>query len=69
MMKHYRFLTTIMFLTMSIGVWAQETVVKGRVTDASDGSGLPGVNILEKGTSKGPPWSSPSWALNRRRYP
>ncbi|HEY4654151.1 MAG TPA: TonB-dependent receptor [Cyclobacteriaceae bacterium] len=53
MMKHYRFLTTIMFLTMSIGAWAQETVVKGRVTDASDGSGLPGVNILEKGTSNG----------------
>src|SRR5690606_6586799 len=52
MMKHYRSLTTIMFLTMALGAWAQETVV-GKVTDSSDGSGLPGVNILEKGTSNG----------------
>lgn len=52
MMKHYRSLITIVFLTMALGAWAQETVV-GKVTDSSDGSGLPGVNILEKGTSNG----------------
>lgn len=32
--------------------FAQQTV-SGKVTDAGDGSGIPGVNILEKGTSNG----------------
>jgi TonB-linked SusC/RagA family outer membrane protein len=52
MMRHYRYLTAILVLSSALGAYAQHTVV-GRVTDSSDGSGLPGVNILEKGTSNG----------------
>lgn len=33
--------------------WAQSRTVTGKVTSADDGSALPGVNILEKGTSNG----------------
>jgi iron complex outermembrane receptor protein len=35
------------------GVYAQNRTVKGKVTSADDGSGLPGVNIVIKGTSTG----------------
>jgi iron complex outermembrane receptor protein len=52
MTKHYRYLTAILLLLLALGAHAQQTVV-GRVTDGSDGAGLPGVNILEKGTSNG----------------
>ena len=34
-------------------LWAQERVVSGRVTDAEDGSGLPGVNVVLQGTTNG----------------
>jgi TonB-dependent starch-binding outer membrane protein SusC len=41
-------------LTLAIGVaWAQERTVSGRVTSADDGSALPGVNVLIKGTAQG----------------
>lgn len=33
--------------------WAQERTVSGRVTSAEDGSGLPGVNVLVKGSTVG----------------
>lgn len=33
--------------------WAQERTVSGRVTSADDGSPLPGVNVLLKGTTNG----------------
>src|SRR6478735_7320664 len=33
--------------------WAQERVVTGRVTSKDDGSALPGVNVVLKGTSNG----------------
>jgi len=39
-------------LLFSLGAFAQD-VVSGKVTDAGDGSGLPGVSIAVKGTSKG----------------
>lgn len=32
---------------------AQERVVSGRVTSSEDGSALPGVNIVQKGTANG----------------
>ncbi len=32
---------------------AQQVTVSGKVTDANDGSSLPGVNIFEKGTTNG----------------
>jgi TonB-linked SusC/RagA family outer membrane protein len=34
-------------------LWAQERTVSGRVTSAEDGSGLPGVNVVVKGTTNG----------------
>lgn len=34
-------------------LWAQERVVSGRVTDATDGTGLPGVNVVIQGTTTG----------------
>ncbi|MFN5549043.1 MAG: carboxypeptidase-like regulatory domain-containing protein, partial [Bacteroidota bacterium] len=46
-----RYLTVALVLGVSVA-FAQQTV-KGRVTSADDGSGIPGVNILEKGTSNG----------------
>lgn len=33
--------------------WAQERTVTGRVTSSEDGSGLPGVNVVLKGTTSG----------------
>lgn len=42
------------FILFSAGAtYAQERTITGTVTDASDKSGLPGVNILIKGTSQG----------------
>lgn len=34
-------------------LWAQERVVSGRVTDADEGLGLPGVNVVLQGTTSG----------------
>ena len=35
------------------GAWAQSTAITGKVTDADDGMGLPGVSVVEKGTYNG----------------
>ncbi|SEW19404.1 TonB-linked outer membrane protein, SusC/RagA family [Chitinophaga arvensicola] len=48
----------VLFLLLSVlflggQVFAQSRTVTGRVTDAKDGSGIPGANIQIKGTSKG----------------
>lgn len=43
----------IAFLLLSIAGFAQDKPVKGRVTSKSDGSGLPGANVLIKGTDRG----------------
>lgn len=43
---------TVFLLLGCVAVYAQQTV-SGKVSDAGDGSGIPGVNILEKGTSNG----------------
>jgi len=42
----------ISFLSVT-AAWSQTKTVTGKVTAADDGSALPGVNILEKGTSNG----------------
>lgn len=42
----------VCFMIFSLGVFAQENTVTGRVT-AEDGAPLPGVNIVQKGTSNG----------------
>lgn len=47
-------LTTCAVVLLSLGwAWAQERTVSGRVTDATDGSNLPGVNVTVKGTTRG----------------
>lgn len=43
----------VLLLFSSMAVWAQSRTITGRVTSSDDGTGLPGVNILEKGTSNG----------------
>ncbi|HEY0770973.1 MAG TPA: carboxypeptidase-like regulatory domain-containing protein, partial [Sphingobacteriaceae bacterium] len=45
-------LTAVLTLASS-AAWAQERTVTGRVTSAEDGSGLPGVNVVLKGTTTG----------------
>lgn len=41
------------FVAMVFSAWAQERTVTGKVTSAEDGSPLPGVNVLLKGTTIG----------------
>ena len=41
------------FVFVLSSVWAQERTVSGKVTAADDGSALPGVNVVVKGTSNG----------------
>lgn len=38
---------------MSVLAWAQDRIVTGKVTSADDGSSLPGVNVVLKGTTSG----------------
>ena len=39
-------------LFLPLGAFGQQNI-SGKVTDANDGAGLPGVNVIEKGTSNG----------------
>jgi TonB-linked SusC/RagA family outer membrane protein len=48
-----KILPVLLLTILSTGVYAQEMNVSGKVTDASDGSSLPGVNVIVKGTSNG----------------
>jgi len=41
------------FMLFTSVAWAQERTVSGRVTSTDDGSALPGVNVLVKGTTQG----------------
>ncbi|GHN01264.1 SusC/RagA family TonB-linked outer membrane protein [Cytophagales bacterium WSM2-2] len=56
MIKFYlslsRYLTVFLVCVASAG-FAQQVTVSGKVTSADDGSPIPGVNVLEKGTSNG----------------
>src|SRR6187549_2231906 len=45
-------LTAVLALASS-ELWAQERTVTGKVTSTEDGSGLPGVNVVIKGTTNG----------------
>lgn len=47
------FLFCLFSLFASVKAFAQSTSVSGTVTDAADGNTLPGVNIVEKGTTIG----------------
>lgn len=47
--------TTLMAITVlvSLSTFAQDKLVSGKVTDKSDGSGMPGVSVSVKGSNKG----------------
>ncbi|MFZ6011374.1 MAG: SusC/RagA family TonB-linked outer membrane protein [Bacteroidota bacterium] len=47
-----KLLLSICLMAFAIGLHAQQTI-NGRVTSAEDGSALPGVNVVLKGTSQG----------------
>jgi TonB-dependent starch-binding outer membrane protein SusC len=44
---------TVLLLFVTTIAWSQSKTVTGQVTSSDDGSGLPGVNVVEKGTSNG----------------
>ena len=48
-----KILLTCFMLVFVLYAWAQDRTVSGTVTDAETGQGLPGVNVLIKGTSTG----------------
>jgi hypothetical protein len=52
MRKFTLLLALLMFMGMQ-AVHAQNRVVTGKVTSASDGTALPGVTVLVKGTTNG----------------
>lgn len=47
-----RYLSVLLMLVSSVA-WSQSRTVTGRVTSADDGTGIPGVNVVEKGTNNG----------------
>ncbi|NOS57554.1 MAG: TonB-dependent receptor [Cyclobacteriaceae bacterium] len=56
MTKFYRTVSkylAVLLVFASLGLQAQERTVTGKVTSSDDGSPIPGVNILEKGTQNG----------------
>lgn len=52
-MKKQLLLTFVFVLLAAFGVMAQNRTVSGKVTDATTGEGLPGVNVTIKGTTQG----------------
>ncbi|QOI96357.1 MAG: SusC/RagA family TonB-linked outer membrane protein [Flammeovirgaceae bacterium] len=48
-----KFLLLSFSLVLALQVWAQERTITGKVTSAEDGTALPGVNVVLKGTSVG----------------
>jgi TonB-linked SusC/RagA family outer membrane protein len=48
-----KFLLMCFSFGFAISVWAQDRVVTGKVTSSDDGSPLPGVNVVLKGTTTG----------------
>jgi TonB-dependent SusC/RagA subfamily outer membrane receptor len=51
-MKKFLLLCSAVVFALS-SAWAQERTVSGRVTSTEDGSALPGVNVVIKGTTNG----------------
>ncbi|MFD2514876.1 SusC/RagA family TonB-linked outer membrane protein [Pontibacter locisalis] len=52
-MKKIVLLSFLLVIALIGSAWAQTQTVSGRVTAASDGTALPGVTVLEKGTTNG----------------
>ena len=48
-----RMMVTFFFLSSSFLAQAQSRVINGKVTDKENGQGIPGVNVLVKGTTTG----------------
>ena len=48
----FRFLL-VSFLFLASNVWAQDRTISGNISSDEDGSGLPGVNVILKGTTVG----------------
>ena len=48
-----KFLLVCFSFAFVLSAWAQDRVVSGKVTAAEDGSALPGVNVVLKGTTNG----------------
>src|SRR5690242_15758858 len=48
-----RFLPGFLFILLSSFAFGQGQVVKGKVTSATEPNGLPGVNVVVRGTSVG----------------
>ncbi|MDX1629188.1 MAG: TonB-dependent receptor plug domain-containing protein, partial [Fulvivirga sp.] len=53
MKKYLLFILMLMFAFTTSESWAQNRTVSGKVTSAEDGSSLPGVNVVVKGTTRG----------------
>lgn len=52
-MRKVLLLSLVMLLTLVSQAWAQNQTISGKVTDQSNGEGLPGVAVLVKGTTVG----------------
>ncbi len=52
-MKKQLLMTFLVAFSFCVNVFAQDRKVSGKVTSAEDGSGLPGVSVQLKGTTKG----------------
>ena len=52
-MKHFFFMVVFLMTCLLQQAVAQDKSVSGRVTDGSNGQGLPGVTVLAKGTKIG----------------
>ncbi len=48
-----KFLLVYFLFGFGLSAWAQERVISGKVTSAEDGGALPGVNVIQKGTTNG----------------
>ncbi len=48
-----KYLLTCIALVFALSLWAQDRTVSGKVTSSEDGSALPGVNVVIKGTTNG----------------
>lgn len=56
MTKFYLYLSrylAVLLLLVTATAWSQSRTVTGKITSSEDGSGIPGVNVVEKGTSNG----------------
>ncbi len=52
-MKKHLLSSLLLSLVFCLPLWAQDLTVSGRITAVEDGSPLPGVNVIVKGTTKG----------------